>query len=108
MYGHFKCQDAVYGFELEIALQWVVSGGVEGGEYLMVDSPVKKVFGNKGKLVSEGALKKDFACTPGREYRAWVFGRFWYKNKYTPWSATTIDGRLMECVKVDVELPPGS
>jgi hypothetical protein len=89
--GYFACLYATY-FELEIAMQLVEYGGLEGGVYSTVYTQ-KKEFEHETKNL----IEEDRECEPGRWYRAWVFGRFWYKGGGTVWSATALDGRLVQC-----------
>ncbi|HEY5195238.1 MAG TPA: 6-bladed beta-propeller [Solirubrobacteraceae bacterium] len=91
VYGRYECEYETY-FELQIALQLVEYGGLEGGIY-NTEHTASKDFPHE----SEGVLSKDWECQQGKSYRAWVFGRFWYKGGGTVWDATALDGRLVQC-----------
>jgi hypothetical protein len=100
VHGHFTCQSAVWGFEIQVALQLVEWGGVTGGAYKTVGSE-DAVFTHS----SHNELVESFDyCKPGDWYRAWVWGRFWYKGGGTVWQADEIDGRLKQCENLDGEV----
>jgi hypothetical protein len=73
--------------------QLVESGGLEGGSYKMLGSPASRDIEHE----KSGLISGNWECEPGKWYRAWVFGRFWYKGGGTVWFATALDGRLEQC-----------
>ncbi|MGA8352791.1 MAG: hypothetical protein WB698_01310 [Solirubrobacteraceae bacterium] len=100
MGGEFKCKDEVFGFEIQLELQRIVSGkSVKGGVYETVDEKYKKVFWH----TRSGKTAEAFACIYGDYYRIWMFARYWYQGGYVPWSATTGDGNAREC---EIDSPP--
>jgi YD repeat-containing protein len=101
IYAHFKCADASAGFEIKIELQLVLYGGVENGEYELVGTDTHDFRPSETK--GEHETSKVWECTPGKWYRAVVFGRYWYTSGYSPWHAYAVDGRELEC---SAELAP--
>jgi hypothetical protein len=97
VYGHYECAYKTY-FELSIALQLVESGELEDGIYISLPNEKGELVTTKDfKHQKKGEIEEIWECEQGRWYRAWVWGRFWYKGGGTVWYATALDGRLDEC-----------
>jgi hypothetical protein len=87
---------------MQLELERIVSGkSVKGGVYEKADKIEKKVFWH---ISAEKWPAEPLACINGDWYRIWMFARYWYKDGYTPWSATTGDGNARQCEVV--EEPP--
>lgn len=91
-YGHASCTGFAQGFELEVAVQYVASGGLTGGSYEMVQHK-KTTFVD---LHSERTLEMGFGCSRGDSYRLWIWGRAFFHHT-TYWDAEALDGRLWTC-----------
>jgi len=100
IYGHFSCSHEVVGFEIQIALQLVVSGGVTGGQYEQVGGDTHDFHSTSG-----GETEAGWSCQFGDDYRAWVWGRYWNAKGETIWYSTELDGRLESCGGPDVAGP---
>lgn len=99
VYGHFKCGGYAQNFELQVAVQLVLWGGVTGGNYRQI------AFGKQswhGNVHGEHSFVVDFGCTTHKWYRAWVWGRSYFEGQ-TYWEASALDGRLWQCPE-----PPGA
>ena len=105
--GHYHCADGSgMIFELQIVVQLVEWGGLEGGEYKTVYSDKHTFYPRSENYRSGGVLDTNGSCKPGKWYRAWVYGRV--RGSGYPgnpsgfvWSGEALDGRLNYCGQGD-------
>jgi DNA-binding beta-propeller fold protein YncE len=106
--GHFKCAATPAIFELQISIELVLYGGVEGGQYRPLKTETKQFHnaetGRHGIHNELNAYVE--TCTAHKFYRAVVHGKvFWFVHTgfgrgewRSPWMAWALDHRLWECV----------
>ena len=117
-FGHYKCAATPAIFELQISIDLVLSGGVEGGSYEQVSQETRQdKHAETGKHGTHGELTVGVAnCVAHRQYRAVVHGRTWWfirtgfgRGEWrSPWKAWAIDRRLGECVNRGDPMGAGS
>jgi tripartite motif-containing protein 71 len=101
LYGHFECRKYVEHIEVEVAVQLVIEGGLEGGVY-------KQIKAGKEAWSDPHGEKKfaiNFECTGGKEYRGWYWARQ-YVAGLTYWTEEGLDGRLFTCPQSNVNQGP--
>jgi hypothetical protein len=105
VWGHFECGEAVYRFELQVAL--IGSNGKTAAAEARV---YKETTGNAP------GFERTWACHPAELYKAWVWGRFWNDHYYdgggrgagnmkTEWYASALEEKPEQCPEGTIIVP---